>query len=191
MKFITRSLLVLLLYGIVFAVADAYLLHSGASIWLAITFPIIWVGIQYLVGPWLIELFLDIDYGAELPARNRQFVEKLCLERGLKIPRIGIIHSGTPNAFSFGRVPRDARVVVTSGLLSILTPEEANAVLAHEIGHIEHWDFAVMTIAALAPMMLYQFYVVTEKISNFRASLLSISLLSHQPVHCSIVEPYS
>jgi hypothetical protein len=89
-KFITRSLLVLLLlYGIVFAVADAYLLHSGASIWLAISFPIIWVGIQYLIGPWLIELFLDIDYGAELPARNRQFVEKLCMERGLKIPRIG------------------------------------------------------------------------------------------------------
>jgi heat shock protein HtpX len=177
MKFITRSLLVLLLlYGIVFAVADAYLLHSGASIWIAITFPIIWVGIQYLVGPWIIELFLDIDYGAELPARNREFVEKLCMERGLKIPRIGIIHSGTPNAFSFGHVPRDARVVVTSGLLDILTPEEANAVLAHEIGHVEHWDFAVMTIAALAPMMLYQLYVVTEKISNFRAIAYSAYL---------------
>jgi len=73
-------------------------------------------------------------------------------------------------------VPRDARVVVTSGLLSILTPEEANAVLAHEIGHVEHWDFAVMTIAALAPMMLYQLYVVTEKISNFRAIAYSAYL---------------
>jgi len=98
------------------------------------------------------------------------------MERGLKIPRIGIIHSGTPNAFSFGRVRRDARVVITSGLLSILTPEEANAVLAHEIGHIEHWDFAVMTIAALAPMMLYQLYVVTDKISNFRAIAYSAYL---------------
>lgn len=177
MKFITRSLLVLLLlYGIVFAVADAYILHSGASIWLAVAFPIVWVGIQYLIGPWLIELFLDIDWGAELPARNREFIEKLCMERGLKIPRIGIIHSGTPNAFSFGRVRRDARVVVTSGLLNILTPEESNAVLAHEIGHIEHWDFAVMTIAALAPMMLYQLYVVTEKINNFRAIAYSAYL---------------
>ena len=177
MKFITRSLLVLLLlYGIVFAVADAYILHSSLSIWLAIAFPIVWIGIQYLVGPWLIEYFLNIDWEAELPARNREFVEKLCMERGLKIPRIGIIHSGTPNAFSFGRVPRDARVVVTSGLLSILTPEEANAVLAHEIGHIEHWDFAVMTIAALAPMMLYQLYVVTDKISNFRAIAYSAYL---------------
>jgi heat shock protein HtpX len=176
-RFITRSLLVLLLlYGIVFAVADAYILHSGASIWLAVAFPIVWVGIQYLIGPWLIELFLDINWSAELPARNREFIEKLCVERGLKVPRIGIIQSGTPNAFSFGRVRSDARVVVTSGLLSILTPEEANAVLAHEIGHIEHWDFAVMTIAALAPMMLYQLYVVTEKINNFRAIAYSAYL---------------
>jgi heat shock protein HtpX len=172
-KFIARSLFVLLLlYGLVFAIGDAYLMHSGAPIWAVLFFPVIWVALQYLIAPWIIQLILDIrwdDEGAELPARNREFIEKLCAERGLKVPRIGIIESGTPNAFSFGRLRSDARVVVTSGLLKILTPEEANAVLAHEIGHIEHWDFAVMTLAALAPMLLYQFYVVMEKISNFRA----------------------
>jgi Zn-dependent protease with chaperone function len=113
-------------------------------------------------------LNLSGDGDAHLPARNREFIEKLCADRGLKVPRIGIIESGTPNAFSFGRTPLDARVVITSGLLKILTPEEANAVLAHEIGHIEHWDFAVMTLAALAPLLLYQLYVVTENISSFR-----------------------
>ncbi|HZU30563.1 MAG TPA: M48 family metalloprotease [Candidatus Angelobacter sp.] len=173
MKFIIRSLLLLfLLYGVVFAVGDAYLVHSGAPIWLEIAFPIVWVGLQYLIAPKIIEWILDIcwdDEGVLLPARNREFIEKLCQERGLKIPRIGIIQSGTPNAFSFGRIRSDARVVVTSGLLEILTVEEANAVLAHEIGHIEHWDFAVMTLAGLAPMLLYQLYVITEKISNFRA----------------------
>jgi len=54
-------------------------------------------------------------------------------------------------------------------LLKILTPEEANAVLAHEFGHIEHWDFAIVTLAALAPMLLYQFYVVTHRINQLRA----------------------
>jgi heat shock protein HtpX len=180
MKFITRSLFVLLLlYGLVFAIGDAYLLHSRVPIWAVIAFPVVWIAIQYLIAPWIIQLILDIrwdDEGAELPVRNREFIEKLCAERGLKVPRIGIIESGTPNAFSFGRLRSDARVVVTSGLLKILTPEEANAVLAHEIGHIEHWDFAVMTFAALAPMLLYQFYVVTEKISNFRAIAYSAYL---------------
>jgi heat shock protein HtpX len=173
MKFITRSLFVLLLlYGLVFAIGDAYLLHSHAPVWAVLAFPVLWVAFQYLIAPWVIQLILDIhwdDAGVNLPVRNREFIEKLCAERGLKVPRIGIIESGTPNAFSFGRLRSDARVVVTSGLLKILTPEETNAVLAHEIGHIEHWDFAVMTLAALAPMLLYQFYVVTEKISNFRA----------------------
>jgi Zn-dependent protease with chaperone function len=74
------------------------------------------------------------DGGDRLPARNREFIERLCRERGLKVPRIGVIESGTPNAFAFGHVPATSRVVVTSGLLEVLTPEEANAVLAHEIG---------------------------------------------------------
>ena len=38
--------------------------------------------------------------------------------------------------------------MITKGLLDILTADEANAVLAHEIGHVEHYDFAVMTLAA-------------------------------------------
>ena len=172
MKFISRSLLILFaLYGLVFAVGDMYLISAGGSLWMAIAFPIIIIGLQYLMAPWLIELVLDIqwdDSGSDLPVANREFIQRLCSERGLKVPRIGIIHSGTPNAFSFGRTPRDARVVVTTGLLEVLSADEANAVLAHEIGHVEHWDFMVMTFAALAPLVLYQFYVFTNNISNVR-----------------------
>jgi Zn-dependent protease with chaperone function len=166
MKFLSRSVLLLLvLYGLVFAIGDAYLARRGTPVWGAVVFAIVIVGIQYAIGPWVVRLLMNIswdDSATELPARNRQFIEKLCAERGLKVPRIGVIHSNTPNAFSFGHVPADACVVVTTGLLKILTPEEANAVLAHEIGHIEHWDFAVMTLAALAPLLLYQLYVFTR-----------------------------
>jgi len=170
MKFLTRSLLILFfLYGLVFAVGDMYLVRAGAPVWLAVAFPITLFLVQYLMGPWIIEMILDISWtGADLPDRNRAFVEKLCADRGLKVPRIGMIHSGTPNAFSFGRVRTDARVVVTSGLLDVLSTEEANAVLAHEIGHIEHWDFIVMTLAALAPLLLYQIYIFSDRISNLR-----------------------
>jgi heat shock protein HtpX len=173
MKFMTRSLLVLLaLYGLVFAIGDWYLARDGAELWLAIVFAVAFIGFQYLIGPWMIELFLDIawvDLRTGLPEPNRQFVEKLCADRGLKVPRVGIIHSGTPNAFSYGHIPSDARVVVTQGLLDVLTPEEVNAVLAHEIGHIEHWDFAMITIAALAPLLLYQIYAFTRHNNNTRA----------------------
>jgi heat shock protein HtpX len=173
MSFLTRSILIVFaLYGIVFAIGAAYIAHTGAPLWVALAFPIVMVGLQYLISPKLIEWMMDIcwyDQGGGLPVANREFVERLCASRNLELPRIGVIQSGTPNAFSFGRLRSDARVVVTTGLLEVLSPEEANAVLAHEIGHIEHWDFAVMTIAALAPLLLYQFYIYTERISNVRA----------------------
>src|SRR6185369_6713472 len=156
MKFITRSLIILLaLYGLVFAIGDAYLLKTGVSAWGAVVFAIVFVGLQFLAAPYIISMLLDIvwdDHKDLLPQANREFVDRLCTDRGIKVPRIGIIYSGTPNAFSFGHVPSNARVVVTSGLLEFLTPDEINAVLAHEIGHVEHWDFAVMTVAALAPL---------------------------------------
>jgi len=166
MKFLSRSLLVLLfLYGLVFVVGNVLLSRADAPLWWAMVFAVAFVGLQFLIGPWLIEWLLDISWDddrSRLPARNREFVERLCRERGLEVPRIGVIESGAPNAFAFGHVPGNARVVVTTGLLDVLTPEEANAVLAHEIGHVEHWDFMVMTVAALAPLLLYQIYVWTN-----------------------------
>jgi Zn-dependent protease with chaperone function len=139
---------------------------------LVVTGVIVFAAFQFLIAPWVIEGFLDISWvqdSPELPAVNREFIERLCAERGLPVPRIGIIYSGTPNAFCFGRVRRDARLVITSGLLDTLTPDEANSVIAHELGHIEHRDFILMTIASLAPLLLYHLYVLAEKVSDARA----------------------
>jgi len=173
MKFIARSLLILFaLYGLVFAIGDAILSHQHAPPWIAVVLAVGIIGLQYLIAPWLIEWLMTIVWDKDdllLPAVNHEFVRQLCASRGIPVPRLGIIYSGTPNAFSFGRTPRDARVVITKGLLDVLTPEEVNAVLAHEIGHVEHWDFAVMAIAALAPLLLYQIYVFTRSNNNTRA----------------------
>ena len=170
MGFVSRSLLVLFaLYGLVFAVGDAYLLHGQAPIWWAIAFVAGLIGVQYVVSPWLIEWFFSIHWDEDaVPAAQRAFVENLCRQRGLPVPRMGVIYSGTPNAFAFGRLRRDARVAMTEGLLKVLTEDEANAVLAHEVGHIAHYDFAVMALAALGPLLLYQIYVWTDRVNNLR-----------------------
>lgn len=171
MKFIARSLIILIaLYGLVFAIADAWLAHMRAPVWLAPGLAIGIIGLQYLAGPWLIEWLMDVvwDNDLHIPEPHREFVRKLCAERGIRAPRLGMIYSGTPNAFSFGHTPANARVVITQGLLDVLTPEEVNAVLAHEIGHVEHWDFAVMATAALAPLLLYQIYVFSRNNGNTR-----------------------
>ncbi len=168
MKFLTMSSLILIfLYGMVFAVGDAVLVHDQASIWIGLAFAVFFIGLQYLCAPWIIEWVLTIYFDdRDIPEANRAFVEQLCKQRSIPQPKLGLIESGTPNAFSFGRVRSDSRVVITRGLLNVLTPEETNAVLAHEIGHIEHYDFAVMAIAALAPLLLYQIYIFTRRNRN-------------------------
>ena len=170
MNFIVRSMLVLTaLYGMVFAIGDAFLMHENAPMWVAVAFVCVLAVAQFALSPWLIERIFAIDWDeTELPEANREFVADLCKRRGLPALRLGVIHSGTPNAFSFGRFRKDARVVITKGLLEILTVDEANAVLAHEVGHIEHYDFAVMTLAAAAPLVLYQMYVWGNRVKNLR-----------------------
>ena len=175
MKFVFRSLLILVaLYGLVFAVADAYLLRNDVPVLWGVAFAIVFIGLQYLVAPFLIELFLPIyweddpEHSTEFPPAARDFVKRVCAERALRMPRIGVIQSGTPNAFSFGHTPRNGRVVITTGLVEVLTPDELNAVLAHEIGHVEHWDMALMTVASLVPLVLYQIYVVTRHNNHAR-----------------------
>jgi Zn-dependent protease with chaperone function len=170
MGFISRSLLLLFaLYGLVFAIGDVYLLRGGAPIWWGIILVVALVGVQYLLAPWLIEKFYRIDWDeGAIPASRRAFVERMCREHNLPAIKMGIIQSGTPNAFAFGRLQTDARIVVTSGLLDVLSEDEVDAVLAHEIGHVAHHDFAVMALAAVAPMLLYQVYAWTHRINHLR-----------------------
>ena len=170
MGFLSRSLLIFaILYGMVLVLADLFFLQGAVPLpWVtAILLGVI--ALQYLLAPWLIERFLSITfYPEDIPARQREFVEELCRRQGLPPLRLGIIESATPNAFAYGRLRADARVVVTRGLLDLLSKDEIDAVLAHEVGHVAHYDFAVMAAASIAPMLLYQLYAWTRSFGNTR-----------------------
>jgi len=75
-------------------------------------------------------------------------VQKLSLKANIPLPKIYIIPDPTPNAFATGRNPQNAAVAVTEGLLELLDEEEVEAVLAHEISHVKHYDILIGTIAA-------------------------------------------
>ncbi len=64
-------------------------------------------------------------------------------------PRVGISEMDIPNAFATGRSPDRAVVCVTTGIMGKLTPEELEAVLAHELSHVAHRDVLVMTVAVV------------------------------------------
>lgn len=75
-------------------------------------------------------------------------VKNLALRAGLPMPRVYIIPEETPNAFATGRNERHAAVAVTEGILRILTRDELEGVLAHELTHIKNRDILISSIAA-------------------------------------------
>jgi heat shock protein HtpX len=77
-----------------------------------------------------------------------QIVDKLTRRANLPMPQLYIIPEEQPNAFATGRDYEHAVVAVTEGLLNLLTEDEVEAVIAHELSHIKHYDMLVGTIAA-------------------------------------------
>jgi heat shock protein HtpX len=77
-------------------------------------------------------------------------IDRLCAMADMPKPRVGVSDMDLPNAFATGRSPDRAVVCVTTGILGLLSAEELEAVLAHELSHVAHRDVLVMTIAASA-----------------------------------------
>jgi len=75
-------------------------------------------------------------------------VERLAGRAGLPMPKVYIIPDQSPNAFATGRNPSHAAVAATEGILRILSPEELEGVMAHELAHVKNRDILVSTIAA-------------------------------------------
>lgn len=77
-----------------------------------------------------------------------QITEELTSRAGLPMPKLYVIDSHQPNAFATGRNPNNAAVAVTSGVLRLLSREELQGVIAHELSHIKHHDILIGTVAA-------------------------------------------
>lgn len=77
-----------------------------------------------------------------------KIVDGLVMKAGLPKPKVYIVDSGMPNAFATGRNPQHAAVAVTTGILNILSYEELEGVLAHELAHVKHRDTLISAVAA-------------------------------------------
>ena len=78
-----------------------------------------------------------------------QTVAKLAENAGLPMPKVYIIEDDVPNAFATGRNPEHAAVAATQGLLQLVNQQELEGVLAHELGHIKHYDILISSVAAV------------------------------------------
>jgi heat shock protein HtpX len=75
-------------------------------------------------------------------------VDRVCALADMPKPRVAISDTRLPNAFATGRNADKSVLCVTTGLMGMLTPEELEGVIAHELSHVAHKDVQVMTIAS-------------------------------------------
>ncbi|HEY3695644.1 M48 family metallopeptidase [Phenylobacterium sp.] len=85
---------------------------------------------------------------AEEPALYN-LLENLAISRGLRTPRLQVIEQPAMNAFASGMNQDQYTITVTRGLLDALTPQELEAVLAHELTHVINRDVRTMVIASV------------------------------------------
>ncbi len=106
-----------------------------------------------LVSYWFSDRIVLRMYGArEVPEAEApqlyRIVATLAQRASIPMPRIYMIESDSPNAFATGRNPEHGVVAVTTGIMRILSMEELEGVLAHELSHVRNRDILVSTVAA-------------------------------------------
>lgn len=77
-----------------------------------------------------------------------EMVRRLARKADIPAPRVYIINQPQPNAFATGRNPEHAAVAVTTGIMRILSAEELEGVIAHELAHVKNRDILIGTVAA-------------------------------------------
>jgi Zn-dependent protease with chaperone function len=148
-----------LVYAVVFAIGIWFLPADLFGLLIMVGFTLLIVLFQYGISPYIIQWIYRIDWiPYETFARQyphlSEAVDKVAALQGIKHPRMGIIHDGNPNAFTFGHTKNNARIVITDGILQFLDEDEQTAVVAHELGHVVHNDFIIMTVIFAIPLIL-------------------------------------
>lgn len=140
-------LLMGLLTGLVVFVGDLAGGRQGMYIALGIA------AVMNLVSYWFSDRIVlamyraqPVDYSSA--PRLYSMVQRLTQRAGLPMPALYVIPTPTPNAFATGRDPQHAAVAVTDGIVRMLTEEELEGVIAHELSHVRNRDILISAIAA-------------------------------------------
>jgi heat shock protein HtpX len=81
-------------------------------------------------------------------SRLYRMVANLAQRASLPMPKVYIIPDPSPNAFATGRNPEHAAVAATEGIMRILSDDELEGVIAHELAHVKHRDILISSVAA-------------------------------------------
>ncbi|MDO8428150.1 MAG: M48 family metalloprotease, partial [Candidatus Diapherotrites archaeon] len=171
----TLGALLILLFGLLATVFFFIGAIDGTTL---ILITLIFAGLSWLLGPIFQDFVLGFFYKMQWIGLDKlrekdpaieTFILDLCKKYKIKQPKIGFIQDDNPTAFTYGSDHWNARLIFSNGILKYLDKEEVQGVLAHEIGHIVHRDFIVMTIASVIVTLMYEIYWIFRKSGQQRS----------------------
>lgn len=145
------------LVGFIFAIFLAAIMYViNLSLIYSVILTIVFILFQYLIGPSIVRFSTRLRYlGAGENPWLESTVKELTDKSSLPMPKLAIVPDKTPNAFVFGRTASGATLAVHEGFLRNLNEDEVKGVIGHEIGHIKHKDYIVMTVLSALPLLAY------------------------------------
>lgn len=169
-----------LLFGMVFALGLSLVLITNSSdpvtgLAIAIGITLIFNLAAFFLSPFLMDLsqswlyqtrWVNLAEIEDLSPETGKIIRQVCQQKNITTPRLGIIDDQNPTAFTYGSLPNSARLVVSQGLFTYLDDDEVATVYAHELGHIVHWDFAVMTLASTLVQICYLVYSTARRFTR-------------------------
>jgi heat shock protein HtpX len=143
--------------GFIFALFLAAIMFLiNLSLIYSIILTLLFILLQYAVGPAIVRYSTHLQY---LKAGENPWLETtvkgLADKSGIPMPHLATVPDNTPNAFVFGRTASSATLAVHEGLLRNLKEDEITGVIGHELGHIKHKDYIVMTVLSALPLLAY------------------------------------
>ncbi len=96
----------------------------------------------------VLKMYRAQEVGRQEAPELYDMVDRLRQQARLPMPKVYVIPSDQANAFATGRNPANSAVAVTNGIARMLTPQELEGVIAHELAHIQNRDILTSTIAA-------------------------------------------
>lgn len=179
------AVFVALITGIGYVVS-AFAGEPSVTLWVLVG-ALIYALIQYYAAG---KLAVAMTGAKEIEKRDNprlyRTVENLSITLGMPMPKVYIMNDPAPNAFATGRDPKHAIVAATTGLLEVMDDRQLEAVMAHEMGHVQNYDIRVSMIAfglvsaigILSDIVLHMlFYGDSDRRSNVHPAVYVIGLV--------------
>jgi len=138
-------LLLGLLSGLLLAIGE--MLGGSQGLVIAFGFAVVMNFVSYWFSDKIVlKMYRAQEVGSD--HRLSAMTRRLAMQANLPMPKVYVIPEMSPNAFATGRNPNHAAVAATEGIMQLLTDQELEGVIAHELAHVKHRDILISSIAA-------------------------------------------